>query len=59
MKCGCDFLFGDLGSLVQSKALTELILTTAVNFGEIRRARLDKSTPPNSTLGPMEYFQIF
>ena len=30
-----------------------------MNFGEVRRAQLAKSTLPTSTLGPLGSFQIF
>ena len=34
-------------------------LTPVVNFSEVRRAQLAKSTVRTSTLVPLEYFQIF
>ena len=38
---------------------TDIILTPVVNFGEVRRAQLAKSTLLTSTPVPLESFQIF
>ena len=47
------------GSLNRSKTLLELIyLNPAVNFGEVRRAQLAKSTLLTSTLMPLGSFKI-
>ena len=49
------------GSLIWSKTVMELIFNPCpvVNFGEIRRAQLAKSTVLTSTLVPLGSFQIF
>ena len=36
-----------------------LYLTPVVNFGEVRRAQLAKSTLVTSTMVPLRYFQVF
>ena len=46
-------------SLIWSKTMMELILTTVVNFGEIRKPQLAKSTLLTSKLVPLGSFQIF
>ena len=52
-------MIGISGSPFLSKTLMELILTPVVNFGEVRRAQLTKSTLLISTLVPLGSFQIF
>ena len=52
-------MIGISGSLIWSKTLMELIFNPVVNFGEVRRAQLVKSTLLASTMVPLEYFQIF
>ena len=47
------------GYLIWSKTLMELILTLAVNFGEVWRTQLAKSTLLTSTLVPLRSFKIF
>ena len=51
-------VIGTSGSLIWSNTLMELILTSVVNFGEVRRAQLAKSTLLTSTLGPLGSLQI-
>ena len=51
-------VIGNSGSLICSKTLMELILTPVVNFGEVQRTQLAKSTLI-STLGPLGSFLIF
>ena len=72
VKCDCPLRFnyfviykkrgrrviGIFGSLILSKTLMELIFNPMVNFGEVRRAQLAKSTLVASTLVPMGSFQI-
>ena len=53
-------MIGISGSLIWSKTLMELIyLTPVVNFGEVRRAQLDKSILLTSTLVPLGFFRYF
>ena len=52
-------VIGISGSLIWSKTLMELKFNLLVNFGEVRRAQLTKSTLLTSTLGPLGSFQIF
>ena len=54
-------VIGFSGSLIWLKTLMELIayLIPVVNFGEVRRAQLAKSTLLTSSLVPMGSFQIF
>ena len=47
------------GSLIWSKTLTELIFISVVNFGEVQRDQLAKSTLLTSTLVPLGSFHIF
>ena len=49
-----DFQISDL-----VKTLMELIFNPVVNFGEVRRAQLAKSTLLTSSLVPLGSFQIF
>ena len=46
------------GCLMWSKILMELLFTPMVNFIEVRRAQLAKSTLLTSTLVPLGHFQI-
>ena len=46
-------------SLIWSKTLMEPIFKPVVNFGEVQRALLAKSTLLTSALGPLGSFQIF
>ena len=46
------------GSLIWSKTLMELYLTPVVNFGEVRRAQLAKSSLLASTLVPLGSFKF-
>ena len=52
-------VIGISGSLIWSKTLMELVFNSCVNFGEVRRAQLAKSTLLTSTLVPLGSFQIF
>ena len=52
-------VIGISGSFIWSKTLIELILTPVVNFGDILKAHLAKSTLLTSTLVPLGSFQIF
>ena len=52
-------VIGISGSLIWSKSLMELIFTPLVNFGEVRRAQLAKSTLLTSSLVPLGSSQIF
>ena len=52
-------VIGISGSLIWSKTLMELILTPVVNFGDVLKAQLAKSTLLSSTLVPLGSFQIF
>ena len=53
-------MIGISGSLIWSKTLIELILLTpVVNFDEVQRAQLAKSTLLTSSLVPLGSFQIF
>ena len=45
-------------SLIWSKTLMELISNPVVNFGEVRRAQLAKSTHLTSSLGPLGSFKV-
>ena len=45
---------GICGSLIWSKILMELYLTPLVNFGEVRRTQLAKSSLLTSTLVPLD-----
>ena len=49
------------GSLIWSKTLMELIysITPVVNFGDVRRAQLAKSTLLTSTLVLLDLFRSF
>ena len=51
-------MIGISGSLIWSKTLMELIFNTVVNFTEVRRAQLAKSTLLTSTLVPLRSLQI-
>ena len=51
-------VIGISGSLIWSKTLMEPILIPVVNFGEVRRAQLAKSTLLTSTLVPLGSFQV-
>ena len=53
------YLFIYSGSLIWSKTAMELIFNHVVNFGEVRRAQLVKSTLLTSSLVPLGSFQIF
>ena len=52
-------MIGISGSLIWSKILMELILTPVVNFGEVRRVQLAKSTLLTSMLVPLGSYQTF
>ena len=52
-------MIGISGSLIWSKTLMELIFNPLVNFGNVRRAQLAKSTLLTSTLGILGSIQIF
>ena len=52
-------MIGISGSLLWSKTLIELILTPMVNFGDVWRAQLAKSTLLTSSLGPRDLFRSF
>ena len=53
-------MIGISGSLIWSKTLMELMFNPCVvNFGEVRRAQLAKSTLLASTLGPWDLFRSF
>ena len=47
------------GSLTWSKTLMKVIFTPVVNFGDVRRAQLAKSTLLTSTLCPWDLFRSF
>ena len=47
------------GSLIGQKPLRKVIFTPVLNFGEVRRAQIAKSTLLISTQGPLGSFQIF
>ena len=49
---------GISGSLIWSKTLMELIFNPVVNFGEVRRAQLAKSTLLTSSLMPLGSFKV-
>ena len=51
-------MIGISGSLIWIKTLMKLILTPVVNFGEVRRAQLAKSTLLVSSLVPLGYFKV-
>ena len=51
-------MIGISGSLIWSKIMMELIFNPMVNFGEVRRAQLAKSTLLTSSLVPLGSFQI-
>ena len=51
-----DFWISDL---VKNPDGTDIILTPVVNFGEVRRAQLAKSTLLTSSLVHLGFFQIF
>ena len=55
-KGNCDFGISDL---VKNPDETDKYLTPLVNFGEVRRAQLAKSTLLTSSLVPVGSFQIF
>ena len=50
---------GISGSLIWSKILMERYLTPVVNFGEVQRAQLAKSTLLTSSLVPWDLFRSF
>ena len=52
-------MIGISGTLICSKILIELYLIAVVNFGEIRRAQLNKFTLLTSTLGPWVFSDIW
>ena len=54
-------MIGISGSLIWSKTLMELILTPLVNFGEVRKAQLAKSTLLTSAFVPNLFrsFKVF
>ena len=52
-------VIGISGSLIWSKTLMELIFNPVVNFGEVRRAQLAKSTLLTSSLVPLGSIHIF
>ena len=52
-------LIGISGSLIWSKTLMELMFNPVMNFAEVRRAQLAKSTLLTSSLVPLGSFQIF
>ena len=52
-------VFGIYGSLIWSETPMELIFNPMVNFGEVRRGQLAKSTRLTSTLVLLGSFQIF
>ena len=51
-------MIGISGYLIWSKTLMELILIFVVNFGEVWRSQLAKSTLLTSTLVPLGPFKI-
>ena len=52
-------VIGISGSLMWSKTLMELIFNPVVNFGEVRRAQLAKSTLMTSSRCPWDIFRSF
>ena len=51
-------VIGISGFLIWSETLMELIFNSVVNFGEVQRAQLAKSTLLTSPLVPLGSFQI-